>query len=312
MKWINRILTFVSLAMAIIISVGALYYVIIHAKAVEFNELQKEAIVTEVTEQEVQQNVQKKQIAESEETVETVTEEIVAPETEPIIVETDPIIVETEYQEVRSELVEFEGRQYNITSISIVREPKVTESGYVEKITEVPHYIQHYYRDVRYGGHGSVATHGCGITCLAMAYTYLLDEEITPAYMAEQFGRYNTEVGSDWGLFTASGEFFGLNVVKTHQWPEALEALENGHLVVAQANPDSIFTDGGHFILLCGLTDEGKIIVKDPSIYNYSLESSYILKEGFENGFNHENVKYNCCPFWILRLKDLEAISSSK
>lgn len=233
-------------------------------------------------------------------------------ETEPVELqpaETEIITVEAEQQETYSEIIEFEGRQYIIPSISLNREPRVTESGYVEKITEVPHYIQHYYRKVKYGNYGSVATHGCGIACLAMAYSYLLDQEITPEYLADRFGRYNTEGGSDWALFTDSGEYFGMDVEKTHQWSEALEALENGHMVIAQANPNSLFTNGGHFILLYGLTEDGKILVKDPSIYNYSVESSYILQEGFSNGFNHENIKYNCCPFWIFPTKDLDAVA---
>lgn len=236
-----------------------------------------------------------------------------AMETELTVIETQAVeteSTETEPQEDHTEIVEFEGRQYVIPSISLNREPGVTESGYVEKITDVPHYIQHYYRDVWYGSHGTIASHGCGITCLAMVYSYLLDQEITPPYLAERFGRYNTPVGSDWGVFTATGEYFGMNVEKTHQWKEALEALENGHMVIAQANPESIFTDGGHFILLYGLTEDGKIMVKDPSIYNYSVESSYILQEGFSNGFNHENIKYNCCPFWIFEHKDLDDIAA--
>ena len=293
----KRILTVVTFLLALAATLSMLVSLVTEVKANE-NKENVEIIVTQPTFEETEvEDV----IPEETETFETIPEETEAQE---IIPE------EKEQKTINNQSIEFEGRQYNITSISWNREPGVTESGYVEKITEVPHYIQHYYRDVRYGNHGSVASHGCGITCLAMVYTYLLDQEITPDYLGENFGRYNTPVGSDWGVFTATGEFFGIEVEKTHQWKEALEALENGHLVIAQANPDSIFTDGGHCILLYGLTEEGKIMVKDPSIYNYSVESSYLLKEGFENGFNHENVKYNCCPFWIFQHKDLEEIAA--
>lgn len=303
----KRILTLVTFLLALAVTLSVLGELITEVKAME-TEKTVEIIA-------IQPAFKKTEVAEAipaeTEVAETIQEETEVAETIPMetVVE-ETIAVEIDQEVEDDGIIEFEGRRYNITSIPWNREPGVTESGYVERITEVPHYIQHYYRDVRYGNHGSVASHGCGITCLAMVYTYLLDQEIMPDYLGENFGRYNTPVGSDWGVFTATGEYYDIDVVKTHQWKEALEALENGHLVIAQANPDSIFTDGGHFILLYGLTEDGKIMIKDPSIYNYSLESSNLLKEGFENGFNHENVKYNCCPFWIFQLKDLEEIAA--
>lgn len=303
----KRILTLVTFLLALAVSLSVLGYLITEVKAIEIEETVE--IITfqpafeenETAETIPQETDVAEIILEETEAAETIPEETAVEET---------IAVEIELEAEDDGIIEFEGKQYNITSIPWNREPSVTESGYVERITEVPHYIQHYYRDARYGNHGSVASHGCGITCLAMVYTYLLDQEVMPDYLGEKFGRYNTPVGSDWGVFTATGEYFDIDVVKTHKWHEALEALENGHLVIAQANPDSIFTDGGHFILLYGLTEDGKIMVKDPSIYNYSVESSYLLKEGFDNGFNHENVKYNCHPFWIFQHKDLEEIAA--
>lgn len=303
----KRILTLVTFLLALAVTLSVLGNLITEAKAMETEEIAENAVIqlafekAEVAEAIPAETAVAVTIPEETETAETIPMETVVEET---------IAVEIEQEAEDDGIIEFEGRQYNITSIPWNREPGVTESGYVERITEVPHYIQHYYRDARYGNHGSVASHGCGITCLAMVYTYLLDQEVMPDYLGEKFGRYNTPVGSDWGVFTATGEYFDIDVEKTHKWHEALEALENGHLVIAQANPDSIFTDGGHFILLYGLTEEGKIMVKDPSIYNYSVESSYLLKEGFENGFNHENVKFNCCPFWIFQHKDLEEIAA--
>jgi hypothetical protein len=231
-------------------------------------------------------------------------------ETIPTVEETEVNVPEWSPRENYTDIVEFEGREYTIPYIFQNKEPGVTESGYVEKITEVPLYIQHYYRDVPYGGYGSVATHGCGICSAAMVYTYLLDEEITPEYLAGEYGRFNTKVGSSWGLFAKTAEDLGLTVTQTHQWSEALEALNDGKILIVAANSKSVFTDSGHFIVFYGITEDGKILVKDPSIYNYGQWSGDILKEGFKNGFEEKNVKYNCGPFWIYDVKDLDAIAA--
>lgn len=42
------------------------------------------------------------------------------------------------------------------------------------------------------------------------------------------------------------------------------EALSQGKLVVASMGPGT-FTRGGHFIVLTGITDDGKIKVNDPN-----------------------------------------------
>lgn len=170
-----------------------------------------------------------------------------------------------------------------------------------EQITEVPLYFQADYPHVPYGRYGSVASHGCGITCVAMAFTYLLDYEILPDELALEFGHYNTEHGSYHSLFPDSAEVYGLTGEQTYDWETVVEALEAGHIVIANPTQD-IFTDGGHFILLYGITDEGRILVHDPNKYNYT--KSWTLKDGFENGFDQKYLKW-CSPFFIYQLKDI-------
>ena len=77
-----------------------------------------------------------------------------------------------------------------------------------------PLYNQKDYNDP-YGQYGTVSTHGCGITSLAMVATYLLDNpNLTPDVLAKQFGRYNTEGGSAWSLFGDSAKELGIGEVK--------------------------------------------------------------------------------------------------
>lgn len=84
------------------------------------------------------------------------------------------------------------------------------EPEIVEKYPEVPLYLQTDYYTVRYGQYGTVATSGCGITCLAMVATYLLDEEYLPDEFARRYAMYSVKGGSDWTLFKTSSEELGL------------------------------------------------------------------------------------------------------
>lgn len=159
------------------------------------------------------------------------------------------------------------------------------EPEIVEKYPEVPLYLQTDYYTVRYGQYGTVATSGCGITCLAMVATYLLDEEYLPDEFARRYAMYSVKGGSDWTLFKTSSEELGLPMEMSVKWEDALAALENGQVVITQANPDSIFTDVGHFIVLTGVNEEGRIWVNDPYGGNYGEWSHPRLQDGFANGF---------------------------
>lgn len=190
---------------------------------------------------------------------------------------------------------------------AIENEPIETAPAYEEKYPEVPHYFQTDYPDVKYGT-GSVATHGCGVTSLAMVLSYLLDEEILPDSLAEQYrSRYSGSYGSDWKLFPASAEDFGVTLEeRTWNWEHAKAALENGQVVIA--NPQkNIFTRGGHIIVLYGITTDGKVLVRDP--YKGNLESDNpVLMDGFANGFDQKYVQH-CAQYWIYGAKDVDYIA---
>lgn len=251
----------------------------------------------------------KSSLVETSPVIETTPTELAVEETVPMT--TEVFTIEETQPEEDSNLIIFNNREYYIPFVSLHDEPMTSSSGYIEKIKDVPLYIQHYYKDVNYGGHGTVASHGCGVCSLAMVYSYLLDEEITPDEIAQKYGRYNTECGSDYGLFNNTDADYGLVMEKqTWNWNDVYSALLNRQVVIANPTNPSIFTDGGHYIVLAGLTDDGKIIVRDSSIYNYGNWSSDILKEGFKNGFDEKYLKYNCFPCFIYQPKDIEAVAA--
>lgn len=202
----------------------------------------------------------------------------------------------------------FKGGTYTIPATLLERDAMTSENGYVEKITEVPHYIQQSYPYTKYGGHGTVSSHGCGITSCAMVYSYLLDYEIRPDELAEKYGRYNTAVGSAYSLFSDSASDFNLEVKMSYSWQEVEEALRDGCVVIANVRSDTIFTQGGHYIVYYGITEDGKILINDPNIYNYGEWSHTALKEGFKNGFDPKYCKYSF-PCWIYSPKDINAFT---
>ena len=202
---------------------------------------------------------------------------------------------------------EYEGNQYIVPPLYLNREPGVTETGYVERYTEVPHFFQSYYPNVRYGN-TSIRQGGCGIACVSMVLTYLLDKEVGIEELAEKYFRYKGKYGSSYNLFYDSAEDYGVTVTTTpvYDWDTVREALEDGHVVIANPTAPSLFTEGGHYIVLAGLTEDGKIVVRDPNLYNYSIWNYPARADGYANGFDEKYIKYSCLPCWIYEKKDLE------
>ena len=169
----------------------------------------------------------------------------------------------------------------------------------------VPLYNQLDYPNTPYGDYGTIASHGCGITSLAMISTYYLNEECSPDKLAEQFGDYNTEKGSLWVLFEDSAAELGLPLQeRTDDTQKVIEALKNEQVVISLQGP-GLFTSGGHFIVLVGMNASGKIIVNDPNGANY--EKNETLIDGFMHGFTAEQIFESGGPYWIYEKKTMQA-----
>lgn len=145
-----------------------------------------------------------------------------------------------------------------------------------EQIIGVPVYLQ---TDERWGGfpyatfEGTVHTHGCGLTCAAMAFSYFEHEETTPAELLNMVGN------------TCVDEWAGVNdMTKFCEWMHAqdqtlvytviyddmgraLDDLHYGRLVFASMAGELVpggNSYGGHIVLLCGVTPTQRITVRDP------------------------------------------------
>ncbi len=174
-------------------------------------------------------------------------------------------------------------------------------AGY-EKYPDVPQYFQQDYPDVPYGGwNGRVSTHGCGITSMAMLATYMMDTELTPEDLAIRFAHYANSGGTAFALFDETPVQIGFGFEKrSYKMGEVLEALQAGKKVISLQMADH-FTTTAHFIVLTGLTEDGKILVKDSNIFNHT--GRFAGQDVYENGFEPEYVHTYNHIYWIYPLK---------
>ena len=141
------------------------------------------------------------------------------------------------------------------------------------------------YKDEPYGA-DKIGTHGCGPTSLAIVVSSLGDRIVDPVEMAAWAvanGGWCEGNGSYHALIPAAAKGFGLNVEGDVQSEpqKIIDALSNGKLVIALMSKGH-FTSGGHFIVLRGVTADGKILVADPASHKRSEQEwdfSIILDE---------------------------------
>lgn len=161
----------------------------------------------------------------------------------------------------------------------VLRYYQITNSGgsYPANGMQIPHYLQTDYGNIPYGG-GSIASSGCGPTSFAMIASYLTDTTITPADAVAWCGNsyYMPGVGTYWSYFQAAANHFGCgSVTQTSDANQVMQALSEGHPVISSQRA-GLFTSGGHFIVLRGVTADSKVLVNDP---NDNSSKNYINRE---------------------------------
>lgn len=182
-------------------------------------------------------------------------------------------------------------------TLPLERVPEETEvflaaenSGY----EAIPRYYQTDYPYIKFGN-GTMATSGCSVTCLAMMATYLTEVEYTPPQMAYHFGSYGkTNIERlDHGIAR-----MGLPYTRTENIQEVLQALRSGKVAIVMMDDASFFTTEQHFIVLAGMTEDGKFIVNDPMETNYK-DGDLHIKDGYDNGFADFYLTQGFSGGWI-------------
>lgn len=166
--------------------------------------------------------------------------------------------------------------------------------------TQVVYYNQgdERWRDLPYGT-DNIGGYACGPTAMAIVVSSLTAYTIDPPNMAQwayENGHWCSGNGSYHTVVTGACDEWGLTVERcTREEPQRIvDALSEGKLVVAIMGPGH-FTRGGHFIVLRGVTSDGKILVADPASYTRSGQEwdlSIILDEASRYALLD-------APFWI-------------
>ncbi|MEG0756091.1 MAG: C39 family peptidase [Oscillospiraceae bacterium] len=163
---------------------------------------------------------------------------------------------------------------------------------FTDTATEVVYYNQ---ADARwgsklYGRTGTMASSACGPTALAIVVASLADRSIDPVDVAKwsvQNGYCVEGNGSAHALIPDGGVHYGLLMEALGRSAKALtKALSDGKLGVAIMSKGH-FTNGGHFIVLRGMTSSGKILVADPASKSRSEQEwalSIIVSEASRAG----------------------------
>lgn len=189
-------------------------------------------------------------------------------------------------------LSEYDGSTSGLTFENVVFTDGVTEITYFNQLDER-------WRNAPYGT-DNIGGYGCGPTSMAIVVSSLTDETVDPTAMAQwayENGHWCSGSGSYHTLIPTAAEHWNLPVSGcTASEPQKIvDALANGKLIVAIMGKGH-FTSSGHFMVLRGVTTDGKILVADPASYNRSQKEwdlSIILNEA---------SKYASAggPFWII------------
>ena len=202
--------------------------------------------------------------------------------------ETYPCTID--YSSIKLGMVEDNG---SFVTISDLLYPDVAH----ERFPDMPLYLQQDYPEAPFGNY-LVSTHGCGITTLAMVASYLADDELTPAELAARFGYYCGERGSEIVMFDDTPAEMGFHLQnRSYSWAEMDEALKNGQVVVS-LQFYGYWTRGGHYIAMTGLTEDGKYVVRDSNLLNYSRIQRHV-EDSHTRGSISEAGQY----YWIYEPK---------
>ena len=179
--------------------------------------------------------------------------------------------------------------------------PQVTEE-YILETTEteppqitidvVPAYYQTSYPDVHYGT-STIEKSGSNMTALAMVASYMTNHIYYPDEIADYCADY---IGNHIKRLDYASDMLQLSWRRATNFHDALNALMEGSVVIAAMDGTSLFSEGLHFIVWTGMTEDGMILVNDPNDKNHSL---WNLKEGFETGFREGILVCGFTGGWI-------------
>lgn len=150
-----------------------------------------------------------------------------------------------------------------------------------------------------YGSFGTIATHGCGPTAMAIVVSSLLNAEHNPVELTKYAcsNGYCTSGGTKHDFFAAAAKKYGLTIkqVSRENSDEVLAALSGGKSIIIAIMGPGTFTSDGHFITLTG-SDGNQVFVHDPN----NGDGKKFNKLWDFDLIKRETSKGTNTPFWIV------------
>lgn len=147
--------------------------------------------------------------------------------------------------------------------------PQTDGTGFIYYEQTWPVYTNYPY------GYNTVGGYGCGPTSMAMVISNLTGITVSPTYMADwsyNNGYYFRGRGTAYGLFPAASAAYGIkcSTISCYDKNAVVSALKSGKLLLTVVGPGD-FTRGRHFLLIRGITDDGKLLLADSGKYENCL-----------------------------------------
>ena len=151
------------------------------------------------------------------------------------------------------------------------------------------YYNQYNYKNVSYWtpAHPSatIASAGCGICCASMVLS-AVGIDIDPPKMAKLAKEWGARVdtGTDMGVLSFRlKSSYNLNMDKYDDISRLQKDLSAGKIAIANVGGDrtgykGVFSNGGHYIVVYGLTSDARPVIYDPGFYQGKYDSSYRAK----------------------------------
>lgn len=115
---------------------------------------------------------------------------------------------------------------------------------------------------------GTIASHGCGPTSVAIVASSMLQRSISPVETTQkvcQAGGCTTGGSYNGTLGQVLKNSYGLKVKMTGNNQDVLDALGTGKALVIVLMGKGVFTNGGHYIVLTGVNSNKQVSVADPA-----------------------------------------------
>ena len=148
------------------------------------------------------------------------------------------------------------------------------------------YYNQYNYKDVPYwsASHPSatIASAGCGVCCASMVLS-VFGLDLDPRKMAKIAQDIGARVdgGTDMGKLSSHMKTqYKLNLSKYDDIYQLKKDISSGKVAIANVGGDrtgykGVFSNGGHYIVVYGLTSKAEPVIYDPGFYQGKYDSSY-------------------------------------